>query len=254
MVFVLLTFGGWSEAAYLSADVRDRRRGISRALLGGTAIITALYLLANLAYLRGLGLAGIAASPTVAADLMARAVGPAGSALVSAIVMVSALSSANATMITGSRCNFAVGRDLRRLSFLADWRVERGTPANALLLQGAVAVVLVGFGAVARSGFQAMVAYTAPVFWLVLLLTGLSLFILRRRDPGAARPFRVPLYPLTPALFCAAAAFMFYSSLAHAGLGALLGLAVMALGVPVFWLARPVAHRTSLAADPVSRP
>jgi basic amino acid/polyamine antiporter, APA family len=236
MVFVLLTFGGWSEAAYLSAEVRDRRRGISRALLGGIAIITALYLLANLAYLRGLGLAGVEGSATVAADLVARALGPAGAGLVSVVVMVSALSSANAAMITGSRCNFALGRDHRRLSFLAAWRDRRGTPANALLLQGAVALLLVGFGAIARSGFETMVAYTAPVFWLILLLTGVSLFVLRRQDPGTPRPFRVPLYPLTPALFCAASAFMLYSSLAFAGPGALLGLAVMAAGIPVFLL------------------
>ena len=238
MVFVLLTFGGWSEAAYLSAEVTDRRRGVSRALLAGIAVITALYLLANLAYVRGLGLAGVRGSATVAADLMARLAGPAGSALVSAIVMVSALSSANAAMITGSRCNFAIGRELSRLSFLATWRGQRATPSNALLLQGAVSGLLVAFGAIARSGFEAMVAYTAPVFWLALLLTGLSLFVLRRQDPRTPRPFRVPLYPLTPLLFCAASAFMLYSSLAFAGVGALLGVAVMVLGVPVFLLGR----------------
>jgi basic amino acid/polyamine antiporter, APA family len=256
MVFVLLTFGGWSEAAYLSAEVRDRRRGISRALLLGIAIITALYLLANLAYLRGLGLAGVEGSATVAADLVARAVGPLGSALVSAIVMVSALSSANAATITGSRCSFAIGRDVTRLSFLASWSGQRATPSNALLLQGMVALVLIAFGAIARSGFEAMVAYTAPVFWLILLITGISLFVLRRRDPRAPRPFRVPLYPLTPALFCAASAYMLYSSLAFAGPGALLGLAVMVLGIPVFGLGRlrPASSPPSLPHDHMPSP
>jgi amino acid transporter len=237
MVFVLLTFGGWSEAAYLTAEMRDRERGIRRALLAGIAVVTVLYLLANFAYLRGLGLAGVAGSPTVAADLMTRAVGPAGSALVSAVVMVSALSSANATMITGARSNFALGCDLGRLSFLAVWSERRSTPTNALLVQGAVATLLVAFGAFARNGFENMVAYTAPVFWLVLLSTGVSLFVLRRRDPQRPRPFRVPLYPLTPLLFTAASAFMLYSSLAYAGLGAALGVAVLALGVPVYLLA-----------------
>lgn len=257
VVFVLLTFGGWSEAAYLSAEVRDRRRGITRAVCGGVAVITTLYLLANLAYVRGLGLAGVAATPTVAADLMARAVGPGGALVVSAIVMVAALSSANAAVITGARCNFAVGRDLGWLSFLAAWPERRGTPTTGLLLQAAVALVLVAFGAVARSGFEAMVAYTAPVFWLVLLLTGVSLFVLRRRDAATPRPFRVPLYPLTPALFCAAAAFMLYASLAHAGAGALVGVAVMAAGIPVFLFARrrspPEPPARAVSPDPLSR-
>jgi amino acid transporter len=114
----------------------------------------------------------------------------------------------------------------------------RGTPTNALILQGAVALVLVGFGAIARSGFEAMVAYTAPVFWLMLLLCGVALFVLRRRHPDLARPFAVPGYPITPALFCAASAFMLYASVAHAGAGALLGLGVMAAAVPVFLLGR----------------
>jgi amino acid transporter len=140
-------------------------------------------------------------------------------------------------MITGARSNFALGRDVRWLTFLAAW-ARRGTPTNALLLQGSIALVLVGFGAVARSGFEAMVAYTAPVFWLMLLLCGISLFVLRRRHPDVPRPFVVPGYPLTPALFCAASAFMLYSSLAHAGPGAFLGLAVMAGGIPIFLLGR----------------
>jgi amino acid transporter len=236
MVFVLLTFGGWSEAAYLSAEMRDRR-AIGRALVVGIGIITVLYLLANVAYLAALGRAGVADSPMVAASLMTQVTGRWGSLLVSAIVIISTLSSANAAMITGARSNFAVGRDVRWLAFLASW-TPRGTPTNALILQGAVALVLVGFGAIARSGFEAMVAYTAPVFWLMLLLCGVALFVLRRRHPDLARPFAVPGYPITPALFCAASAFMLYASVAHAGAGALLGLGVMAAAVPVFLLGR----------------
>ena len=102
MVFVLLTFGGWSEAAYISAELRDRRRGVVHTFAWGLGIITVLYLLANAAYLRGLGLAGVAGSSAVAADLMQRSVGAWGAAAVSFAVMVAALSSANATMITGA--------------------------------------------------------------------------------------------------------------------------------------------------------
>jgi amino acid transporter len=248
IVFVLLTFGGWSEAAYLSAELRDRRRGVVRTLVVGLGVITLLYLLANAAYLRGLGHAGVAASATVATDVMRHAVGGGGAALVGVIVIVAALSSANATMITGARSNYALGRDIPLFGFLSGWHAAGSTPKAAFLFQGAVALLLVGFGALARSGFEAMVAYTAPVFWMILLGTGASLIALRRRDPDADRPFRVPLYPVTPLLFCAIAGYMLYSSVAYAGLGALLGVAVMLAGLPLLALAR--SHR----AEPVPHP
>ena len=252
LVFVMLTYGGWSEAAYLSADVR-RPRSICWALLGGMAIITGLYLLANAAYLWALGLTGVAGSPAVAAELLARAVGPVGSSLVSGIVMIAALSSANATMLTGARSNLALGDLAAPLAFLAVRRGPRETPVNAVLVQGAIVLLLVVLGAFTRSGFETMVAYTAPVFWLLLLLCGLALFRLRRRDPAAARPFRVPLYPLVPLLFCLAAAYMLLSSLSFAGPGALLGLAVLAVGVPIHLARRASAISTAFPSIAIRR-
>jgi amino acid transporter len=249
-VFVLLTFGGWSEAAYLSAEFRDRRHGVTRTLAWGLGTITVLYLLANAAYLRGLGLQGIAGSSAVAADLMRGSVGRWGALAVGLVVIVAALSSANATMITGARSNYALGRDVPFFGFLGAWHEGQHTPRAAFLLQGWIALVLVGFGAFARSGFEAMVAYTAPVFWLILLGTGASLLVLRRREPAADRPFRVPLYPVTPLLFCGIAAYMLYSSVAYAGRGALLGVAVTLAGLPVLALAdrgRAAALHTPVA-------
>ncbi len=251
VVFVLLTFGGWSEAAYISAELRDRRRGAIRTLGWGLGIITVLYLLANAAYLRGLGLQGVAASSAVAADLMRGAVGAWGAVAVSFAVIVAALSSANATMITGARSNYALGRDVPLFGFLGNWHEDQHTPRSAFLFQGAIALLLVGFGAFARSGFEAMVAYTAPVFWLILFGTGASLLILRRREPAVDRPFRVPLYPVVPLLFCGIAAYMLYSSVAYAGRGALLGVAVMLAGLPVLALAR--RGRAAALHPPVAR-
>jgi APA family basic amino acid/polyamine antiporter len=251
MVFVLLTFGGWSEAAYISAELRDQRRGAVHTFAWGLGIITVLYLLANAAYLRGLGLAGVADSSAVAADLMQRTIGGWGAAAVSFAVMVAALSSANATMITGARSNYALGRDVPRFAVLGGWHQQQHTPRAAFLLQGLIALLLVGFGALARSGFEAMVAYTAPVFWLILFGTGASLMVLRRRDAGTERPFRVPLYPVVPLLFCGVAAYMLYSSVAYAGRGALLGVAVMLAGIPV--LAVAGRRREPALNPPVAR-
>jgi amino acid transporter len=242
MVFVLLTYGGWNEAAYLSAELKGERT-IVRALVLSIGVITVLYLLVNIAYLRTLGLAGTAQSEAVAADLVRRALGDGAARALSILVAVAALTSANATIFTGARTNYALGRDVRVLSALARWDPRSGTPRTALLAQAGVALALVVFGAVARKGFETMVEYTAPVFWLFVLLVGISLFVLRKRDPATPRRFRVPLYPLTPALFVLAAGYLCYSSLAYTGVGALVGVAVLAAGGVVLLLEQ---RRTAL--------
>jgi APA family basic amino acid/polyamine antiporter len=244
MVFVLLTYGGWNEAAYISAEVRDGRRAMARTLLWGIGIITTLYVLANLAYVHALGLEGVRSSSVVAADLMQSALGPVGATLLSCAVALSALGSANATIITGARTTYALGRDFGAFHLLGRWNDEGSTPVNALFLQGVLALLLVAFGAVARSGFEAMVAYTAPVFWIFLAMVALAVIVLRQREPGRPRPFKVPLYPLTPLIFFAAALFMLYSSVRYAGSGALVGVAVMLAGIPVLFLVRASAART----------
>lgn len=240
MVFVLLTFGGWNETAYVSAELKGRGSMI-RALVWGIGVITLLYLLVNLAYLRGLGFEGVMASSVVAADLMRSAGGALGAVALSLIVALSAISSANAAIITGARSSYALGRDFAVFRPLGTWTPGREAPVNALVVQGGLALLLVGFGTVARGGFESMVAYTAPVFWFFFLLTGVSLIVLRRRDPATPRPYRVPLYPFIPLAFCATSAFMLYSSLRYAGAGAWLGVAVMLVGLPILAASRPAA-------------
>jgi amino acid transporter len=236
MVFVLLTYGGWNEAAYASAEIRGPRGSIVRALVWGIVAITALYLLVNAAYLRGLGLAGMAESKTVAADLMTRATGIGAAWVVSVLIVIAAATSVNAAVFTGARTAYALGRDFRPLAFLGRWHPRAGTPVNALLVQGAIALTLVLLGGLMREGFETMVEYTAPVFWLFFLLTGVSLFVLRRREPGVARPFTVPLYPVTPLVFCATCAYLLYASLAYSGTGSVIGVAVVAAGALVLAL------------------
>ncbi|MGH7278392.1 MAG: APC family permease, partial [Candidatus Rokuibacteriota bacterium] len=195
-----------------------------------------LYLLVNLAYLHGLGLAGMAQSRALAADLMERSVGGGGARLVSLLIVIAAVTSVNATIFTGARTAYALGRDFRPFAFLGRWHARAGTPVNALLVQGAIALGLVLLGGFMRKGFETMVEYTAPVFWFFFLMTGIALFVLRRREPQVARPFRVPLYPLIPLVFCATSAYLLYSSLVYTGVGALVGVAVLAIGVLVFIL------------------
>ena len=251
MVFVLLAYGGWNEAAYISAEVRGGRRAVAVALLVGIAIVTLLYLLANVAYLRALGVAGTAASQAPAADLLGRVAGPRGAQAIGVVVALAALTSANATILMGSRSVYALGRDYPLFARLGRW-TERDSPAAAMLVQGGAALALVGFGAAKRAGFEAMVSYTSPVFWFFFLLTGISLFVLRAREPARERPFRVPLFPLTPALFCLSSAYLLYASVVHTGVGALLGVAVLAIGAVPLWLSRttPAARLDDGGAGP----
>ena len=118
---------------------------------------------------------------------------------------------------------------------LGVWDPRGLNPFKGILVQSAIALALVVFGAATRDGFQAMVDYTAPVFWFFMLLVGVSLFVLRRREPDRALPFRVPLYPLTPILFCLTCVYLLYSSLAYTGVGALVGIAVLLAGTPLLW-------------------
>ncbi len=240
MVFVLLTYGGWNEAAYVSAELRDVRRNMLRVLFLSILIITTVYLLMNWAYVHALGLAGTAGSGQVAADVLRRAFGDRGAQIISVLVGISALTTANASAFTGARTSYALGNDFGLFAFLGRWSARTGTPVNALLVQGAIALALVFFGALTRGGFETIVEYTAPVFWFFFLFTGVSLFVLRLKEPLATRPFRVPLYPVTPVLFCLTCAYLLYSSLAYTGIGALAGVAVLAAGAVLLLFVRPL--------------
>jgi basic amino acid/polyamine antiporter, APA family len=215
MVFVLLTYGGWNEAACLGAELADVRRNMVRALLLSLLAVTALYLLVTWAYWQGLGMDGMRRSEAIAADLLRTAFGPAGALIISVIIAIAAITSINATIIVGARSSYAAGRDWAPLARLGVWDRKRGTPVNALRIQCAAALLLVLAGAWSGSGFKAMVEFTAPVFWLFFLLAGISLFVLRAREPHLPRPFRVPLFPLLPALFCAMCAYMLWASLSY---------------------------------------
>lgn len=246
MVFVLLTFGGWNEASYISAELRDGQRNMVRVLVLSILFVTLLYFLVAWAYLYVLGWDGLQKSSTVAADVMRDAFGSGGATLLSALVCGAAISTLNATIFTGARVYYALGHDLKGLHRFGIWSARGENPANAFLLQGLIALALVLLGAVSRSGFKTMVEYTAPVFWLFMALVGGAVFLFRRREPGRALPYRVPLYPVTPAIFVATCLYMLYSSLVYTGMGALFGVGVLAAGVPLLLLDRR-SQRDALA-------
>jgi amino acid transporter len=272
MILVLYTYGGWNDAAFVAAEVKDTKRDVARALLIGTALITLIYLLVNAAFLVGLGFEGVRGSRAVAADLLEAALGPAGRTAISVLVMVSALGAANALVFMGARVHASLGRDYAGLGALGRWQRASGSPLWALAVQAAIAVLLIvlaGLGAgralvdrvlsvvgvagapwAGHGGFDTLLRCSAPVFWFFFLMTGLSLFVLRVKDRDLPRPFRVPLFPVTPLVFCLTSAWMLYSSVEYAGRLAFLSVPFLLAGLPFYFTRRqsPAALSTRVTA------
>jgi APA family basic amino acid/polyamine antiporter len=237
MVFVLLTYGGWNDAAYVSAEVRGGARAVIRTLLVSISIITCVYLLFVFGVTQALGFDGLVKSEAVGVDVVEKLAGSGAGQLIGVIVAIAALTSMNSTMIVGARLNYSLAQDWPMFGFLGRWHGERSTPVTGFLVQAGITLALIFFGALERDGFAALVEFSAPVFWFFFMLSGIALFVLRRKEAGTARPFRVPLYPLVPFVFVCTCAYLFYSSIRHAQSenASLIALAVMASGA-VVWL------------------
>ncbi len=273
LVLVFLTYGGWNDAAFFVAEMRDRRM-IVRALTLGILIITLVYLLINAAYLRALGWPAVRESQAVATDTMRAALGAnygdSAAAGVALLVSISALGAVNGLIFAGSRVYAAVGADHRLFARLAQQNPRFGSPVWAIAAQAAITVAMilvvgteagqhalnrtfttVGIEEVSwagKGGFDTLLRCTAPVFWLFFLLTSLSLFILRMQEPNVERPFRAPLYPASPILFSLTCAYMLYGGIEYAGSLGWVGLALLLGGIPVY-LASQVAARPAGEPD-----
>ena len=247
ILFVLFTYGGWNDSAYISAELKDTRSMV-RALVVSIVTVTLLYLFINYAYVKALGLGGIAKSGTPAADVLTAVFGAGGGKFISAIVAISALTSINATIIVGGRSNFALGSDWKIFAWLGHWDAKTDAPRNALLTQAGVALALIVGSAWTGQGFATLVDYTMPVFWFFVMMVGIGLFVLRARDATTPRPFRVPLYPVTPVIFILTCAYLLYSSVAYVKGGAWFGVGVMAIGVVLMLLSHSLEARREARA------
>jgi APA family basic amino acid/polyamine antiporter len=236
LVFVLLTFGGWNEAASLSAEVKGGRRATASVLLLSLVLITTIYLVVNLSLLSALGISSLAQSSLAAVDVVTESLGHQAELAVVLLIGAAALSSINATMVIGARTNHALLQDWKALRILSRWQSRRHTPTGSVLIQSLISSTLILFAAVQPDGFTAIVEYTAPLFWAFLSLIALSVIILRHQKMNAAvETFRTPLYPLLPLLFSAACIYLTISSITYAtaNQGGQISLVVLGSGIIV---------------------
>jgi amino acid transporter len=261
MILVMYAYGGWNDSAFVAAEIRHRKRNIPLALIFSVAMIMTIYLLVIASYILVLGFEGVRASKAVAADVLAKQLGPRAHLGMCTLVMISALGALNGLVLTGARVYSRLGQDHGVFHLLGRWN-PRGAPAVALVVQAAITLALliaVGtedgqtmvndqlgrlrlaavewnkFG----GGFETLLSASAPVFWLFFLLSGVALFALRERDGHVQRPFSVPFYPLLPLIFCATCLFMWYSATEYAGkLSLLFGWLPLSLAVPLWLISR----------------
>jgi amino acid transporter len=260
LVLVFLAYGGWNDAAFVTAELRNPRRNIPLALILGTAFVTLIYVLVNAAYLVALGFEGARRSRGIAADVLALPLKQLGFRAMCVLVMISALGAINGLTFTSSRIYAALGSDHSIFARLSRWHPRLGSPVWSLLTQAIIALSMIavvgstigqealnemfqvfGVGSVSwegHGGFETLLKCTAPVFWVFFLLSALSLFVLRAKDRETERPFSVPLFPLIPGIFAATCVFMLYSAINYAGNFGLVGAALLLVGLLLYLLSK----------------
>jgi APA family basic amino acid/polyamine antiporter len=235
LVPVMFTYSGWNAASYVAEEVRDPGRNVPLALALGTAAVVAIYLALNALYLYGIPAADLAQVQGTLIDAVAeRLFGFAAGNLIAAFTIVSIAASISAMVLAGPRVYFAMARDGLFLAPAARVHPRFKAPVSAIAIQAAWSAVLVLSGSLSQ-----LVSYTG---FAIVLFSGIAvaaLFVLRRREPLADRPFRAWGYPVGPALFVAISAAIVGNEMWRNPGTSLAGVAVIALGIPVyFWMRR----------------
>ena len=247
MIAVLWAYEGWQFATYSAGETINPQRNFPRAFLAGTVFLICIYLLANAAYLAALGPAGAAESNAIAATSVAAVWNPRMAKLVALAILVSVFSAANSIQLTAPRVFYAMAADGLFFRRLAEVHPRFRTPAIAVLAGGVWSALLAWTGT-----FQQLFTYVIFAGWIFYGLAAASIFAYRRRMPDAVRPYRVPGYPWTPLLFVSAAAALVVNTIAAAPHDAAVGLGIVLLGLPAFflWRSRGAREPRTSSADP----
>lgn len=230
MVSALWAYDGWNNVSMVSSEIRNPQRNLPRSLILGTGAVIATYLLINIAYFYVLSPAQVASSQRVAADMMSMLHGRSAAAAVTVAVLISIFAALNGSILSGARVPYAMARDGLFFRFAAVVHPKYHTPGNStiLLCLWSCIVVLSGW-------YDDLYNFVIFGNWILYLMTAVSVFVLRRKRPDVVRPYRVAGYPLVPVLFVAVASFLLFSTVQTRPRESLMGLALMALGVPFYF-------------------
>ncbi len=231
MISVMWAYDGWSDVGFVSGEIRDPQRNLPRAFLFGTLIVAVLYLGANAAYLAVIPLDHMPGSALIAADVAARVIGTGGVAFVSAAVVVSTFGTLNGSMMTGPRVFYAMAEDGLFFRGIARIHPRWGTPSRAIAMSAVLGVVFVSVRGFAELADQFIIG-----IWPFYALGVLAVFVLRRRDPARPRPYRTWGYPVVPGVFLVATLYLLGAYLITEPVKFLASVAVIAAGVPVYWV------------------
>lgn len=229
MIAALWTFDGWYGLTFSAGEMRNPSRNLPLGLVGGTAAVTALYLLLNWVYLRALPAAEMGEHPRIAEAAAQVLFGARGAQLLTAAVLVSSLGCVAATILYAARIYLPMAQDGLFFPSLAKVDPRYRTPARCLIAQGAWSVLLTISGK-----YDQLYTYVIFVATLMHVATGLAVFVLRRRRPDLERPYRVWGYPVVPALFVLASAILVANTLRERPVESLWGLGILALGLPAY--------------------
>ena len=238
LIPILFSYGGWQNANYVAEEIAEPRRNLPRALLGGTLLVAAVYVLVNVVYLRALGLEGLAATRTPASDAAGRLLGPAGDRFVAAAIAISTFGFLDLAVLAPTRVYYAMAADGLFFRDVARLHPRFRTPSLAIVLQAGWAIALALTGT-----YAALVDTVVFADWIFFGLTVASVLVFRRRVPLASRPpgsFRAPLYPLLPILFAIVSAGVVASVVASNPVRSGVGAALLLAGVPgyLYWRRR----------------
>ena len=235
MVPVMWAYDGWADLSYMSGEVKDPARNLPRALIIGTILIIAIYLLVNLAYMYLVPLPEIATSPLIAATAMERIplLGAAGAGIVSAVVMISTFSSVNGTMMASPRIFFGMADRGLFFPIIARVSPRFESPSTAIFLTTALGVVYVLF-----NDFQQLADKFVLGIWPFYIMAVLSVFVIRKRSPELPRPYRVIGYPLVPIVFLVSAVAMILNALLTDPVGTGITFGIILVGIPVYYIAK----------------
>jgi len=247
LIPVLFAYGGWQYSNNIASEIVEPERTIPRAMTIGIFVVVAVYVLANVAYVRVLGAAGLAESLAPAADTMRAVMGPIGGALIGAGIVVSTIGFVNSGILSAPRMLQAMAADGLFFRFAAKLHPRYRTPAGGILIQAVWAIALVLSGT-----YGQLLDYVVFGDWIFFGLIVATVFGYRRRDARdsspVARTYRAPGYPILPALFDLVAAFVVLSAIWSNPRNAMLGVVLMALGVPAFLYWRRQNRRAPAAA------